>query len=223
MARIIATIPSSGRITYYISFGIVAKFFPAWKVRQELADTKRASVRERDIPSHVVYHVIAVALSSRSSFRELLRCRLEGLQWLLDPSATVKVVRNAGISKARNGLGPEPLRRLYATHVAPIGEKRAKGVWRRQKQFIGLVGSALDGSDTEESEKALGKSRASRGPSEFPRISFLAWLENRSHVPWAAYMSQHPFDGITLSRQEAPSLGKGMLCPADRFFLSYDL
>ncbi|MFZ5796630.1 MAG: transposase domain-containing protein, partial [Pseudomonadota bacterium] len=87
MARTVATLPAGSRITDYISLGVIAKFFPVDKVRQVLTDTKRASLRERDLPAHVVvYYVIALALYMRSSYREVLRCLLEGVQWLLDPS-----------------------------------------------------------------------------------------------------------------------------------------
>jgi hypothetical protein len=86
MARTIATLPAGSRITDYISLGVIARYFPLEKVRGVLARTGRASVRERDLPAHVVvYYVIALALYMRSSYREVLRCLLEGVQWLLDP------------------------------------------------------------------------------------------------------------------------------------------
>ena len=60
------------------------------------------------MPAHVVvYYVIALALYMQSSYREVLRCLLEGVQWLLDPSATVKVAGKSGISQARTRLGWE--------------------------------------------------------------------------------------------------------------------
>jgi hypothetical protein len=77
----------------------------------------------------VVYYVIALALYMRSSYREVLRCLLEGVQWLLDPSAQVKVAGKSGISQARSRLGAEPLKKLYAAVVAPMAEKRTKGAW----------------------------------------------------------------------------------------------
>ena len=99
MARTVASLPAGSRITDYISLGVVAKFFPREKVDAVLERTGRASVRERDLPAHlVVYYVIALALYMRSSYREVLRCLLEGVQWLLDPSASVKV---AGKSESR--------------------------------------------------------------------------------------------------------------------------
>ena len=106
MARTLAELPAGSRITDYISLGVIAKFFPVEKIHDVLEQTNRASVRERDLPAHVVvYYVIALALYMRSSYREVLRCLLEGVQWLLDPSAKVKVAGKSGISQARRRLG----------------------------------------------------------------------------------------------------------------------
>src|ERR1700680_4350784 len=90
MARTLAALPAGSRITDYISLGGVATFFPVEKKHERLHQTRHASVRERDLPAHVVvYYVIALALYMRSSYREVLRCLLEGVQWFVDPSVTV--------------------------------------------------------------------------------------------------------------------------------------
>jgi Insertion element 4 transposase N-terminal/Transposase DDE domain len=224
MARTVASLPAGSRITDYISLGVIAKFLPADKVREVLKQTGLASVRERDLPAHVVvYYVVALALYMRSSYREVLRCLLEGVQWLLDPSATVKVVGKSGISQARSRLGPEPLKKLYQAIVAPIAEERTKGAWYREWRLISLDGSTLDTADTAENEQAFGRPGASRGSSAFPKIRFVALLENGTHVLWAARMSKYATDEITLARDVVPALSKGMLCLADRFFPSYKL
>ena len=83
MARTVAELPKGARITDYISLGVISKTFPLGKVREILAETGRESERRRDLPAHVVvYYVIALALYMQSSYREVLRCLLEGLQWL---------------------------------------------------------------------------------------------------------------------------------------------
>ena len=185
MARTVASLPAGSRITDYISLGVISKFFPLERVREVLIETKRASVRERDLPAHVVvYYVIALALYMRSSYREVLRCLLEGVQWLLDPSVAVKVAGKSGISQARSRLGPAPLKRLYEALVAPIAERRTKGAWYRQWRLISLDGSTLDVADTEENESAFGRPGASRGASAFPKIRFVALLESGTHVLW---------------------------------------
>lgn len=220
MARTLASLPTGSRITDYISLGVIVKFFPIDKVRGVLQQTGRSSIRQRDLPAHVVvYYVIALALYMRSSYREVLRCLLEGVQWLLDPSVAVKVAGKSGISQARSRLGPDPLRRLYTTLVVPIAERRTKSAWYREWRLVSLDGSTLDTADTVENEKAFGRP----GASAFPKLRFVALLENGTHVLWAARMSRYATDEITLAQDVVPALRQGMLCLADRFFPSYKL
>jgi hypothetical protein len=224
MARTLAELPAGSRITDYISLGVIAKYFPVEKIREVLQQTHRASIRERDLPAHVVvYYVIALALYMRSSYREVLRCLLEGVQWLLDPSTKVKVVGKSGISQARSRLGAEPLKKLYAAVVAPIAEKRTKGAWYRQWRLVSLDGSTLDVADTAENDQTFGRPGSSRGSSAFPKIRFVALLENGTHVLWGAHMDRYATDELTLAERVIPLLSKGMLCMADRFFPSYKL
>jgi hypothetical protein len=224
MARTLAELPAGSRITDYISLGVIAKFFPLEKIHDVLEQTNRASVRERDLPAHVVvYYVIALALYMRSSYREVLRCLLEGVQWLLDPSAQVKVAGKSGISQARSRLGAEPVKKLYDAVVAPIAGKPTKGAWYRQWRLVSLDGSTLDVADTVENDKAFGRPGASRGSSAFPKIRFVGLLENGTHVLWGAHMDQYATDELTLAEKVIPLLSKGMLCMADRFFPSYQL
>jgi thymidylate kinase len=224
MARTVAALPAGSRLTDYISLGVIAKFFPIEKVRGVLEKTGRASVRERDLPAHVVvYYVIALALYMRSSYREVLRCLLEGVQWLLDPSSPVKVAGKSGISQARTRLGAEPLKKLYEAVVTPLAERHTKGAWSRDWRLVTLDGSTLDVADTAENEKAYGRPGASRGASAFPKIRFVGLLENGTHVLWSARMADYATDEMTLAQEVVPALEKGMLCLADRFFPSYQL
>ena len=224
MARTVGTLPAGSRISDYISLGVITKFFPLEKVREVLRDTQRASRRERDLPAHVVvYYAIALALYMRSSYREVLRCLLEGVQWLLDPSAPLKVAGKSGISQARSRLGSEPLKKLYETVVTPIAEKRTQGAWYRQWRLVSLDGSTLDVADTAENHRAFGRPGARRGAAAYPKIRFVGLLENGTHVLWAAQVDRYATDEITLAQAVVPALRKGMLCVADRFFPSYQL
>lgn len=224
MARTVASLPPGSRITDYISLGVVAKFFPREKVDAVLERTGRTSVRERDLPAHVVvYYVIALALYMRSSYREVLRCLLEGVQWLLDPSASIKVAGKSGISQARSRLGSEPVKALYEAVVTPIAQAQTKGAWFRQWRLMSLDGSTLDVADTFDNNQSFGRPGASRGSSAYPKIRFVALLENGTHVLWAARMDKYSTDELTLAEDVVPALQKGMLCLADRFFPSYKL
>jgi hypothetical protein len=224
MARTLATLPAGSRITDYISLGVIAKYFPADKVHAVLKGTKRSSVRQRDLPAHVVvYYVIALALYMRSSYREVLRCLLEGVQWLMDPSAQVKVAGKSGISQARSRLGAAPLKALYDSVVRPLATAETRGAWYREWRLVSLDGSTLDVADTAENEKEFGRPGASRGASAYPKIRFVGLLENGTHVLFAAGMSDYATDELKLAEEVVPALRKGMLCLADRFFPSYKL
>src|ERR1700680_4043381 len=145
MARTVAALPAGSRITDYISLGVIARFFPIEKIREVLEQTNRASVRERDLPAHVViYYVIALALYMRSSYREVLRCLLEGVQWLLGPGAVAKVAGKSGISQARTRLGWKVLKQLHDETVQPIAVKTSKGAWYHRWRLVSLDGSTLD-------------------------------------------------------------------------------
>src|ERR1700692_1256717 len=163
MARTLASLPAGIRITDYVSLGVVAKTFPLDKIRGALVATGKTSVRERDLPAHVViYYVIALALYMQSSYREVLRCLLEGVQWLLEPSAGIKVAGNSGISQARTRLGWEPLRQLHDELVKPIAVKATKGAWYREWRLVSLDGSTLDIADDGGSSEYFGRPRARR-------------------------------------------------------------
>ena len=128
MARIPAGLPAGIRLSDHISLGVIARTFPLDRVREVLAETGRASERERDLPAHVmVYYAIALALYTTSGTREVLRCLLEGLRWLWGAEA-VRVAGKSGISQA----GPHPLGRGPAAPAvraagAPGGDARHQG------------------------------------------------------------------------------------------------
>ena len=80
MARTTAELPQGTRITDYISLGVITRTVPLAKVHGALTATGRGSIRQRDLPAPVVvYYVIALALYMQSSYREVLRCLLEGI------------------------------------------------------------------------------------------------------------------------------------------------
>src|SRR5258708_4225651 len=222
MARTVAALPAGSRITDYISLGVIAKFFPVERIREVLQQTHRDSIRERDLPAHVVvYYVIALALYMRSSYREVLRCLLEGVQWLLDPSAKLKVAGKSGISQARSRLGVEPVKKLYEAVVAPIAQPRTKGAWYRQWRLVSLDGSTLDVADTVENAQAFGRPGSKRGSSAYPKIRVLPLVENGTHGLRAARMDKYATGELTLAESVVPSLRPAMLCLADRLFFGY--
>ena len=224
MPRTVASLPPGSRITDYISLGVVAKTFPLEKIRASLAATGKESVRQRHLPAHVVvYYVIALALYMQSSYREVLRCLLEGIQWLAEPAAGINVAGNSGISQARTRLGWEPVRQLHDEVVRPVAVAATKGAWYRAWRLISIDGSTLDVADEKGNNEAFGRPGASRGESAYPKIRFVSLVENGTHVLFGSRMADYATSELALAKTVLPSLGKGMLCLADRGFFGFEM
>lgn len=224
MARTIAELPSGTRITDYISLGVLNKAFPVSMIEAVLSETGTGSIRQRDLPAHVVvYYVIALALYMQSSYCEVLRCLHEGMQWLLGPGAVVKVAGKSGISQARTRLGWKPIQRLHDEVVKPIAVDSTKGAWYRNWRLVSLDGSTLDIADQKENQEAFARPSASRGSSAFPQLRFVSLVENGTHVLFGTRMGGLETGEITLAKQVLLSVRKGMLCLADRNFFGFEL
>ena len=224
MARTVAELPPGARITDYISLGVITKTFPDSAIGTVLARTGKASIRQRDLPAQVViYYVIALALYMQSSYREVLRCLLEGVQWLRDPSAGVRVAGKSGISQARTRLGWEPLQQLHDELVKPIAVRVTRGAWYRTWRLVSLDGSTFDVADEKANEEAFSRPGASRGTSAYPQIRFVSLVENGTHVLFGSQMDSYRTGEITLAKAVLPRLAKGMLCLADRNFFGFEL
>jgi Insertion element 4 transposase N-terminal/Transposase DDE domain len=224
MARTLAELPKGSRITDYVSLGVLAKTFPVEKVKSVLVSTGKASIRQRDLPAHVVvYYVIALALYMQSSYREVLRCLLEGVQWLLNPAVMVKVTGKSGISQARTRLGVEPIQQLHDEVVGPIATEETKGAWYRSWRLVSLDGSTMDVADEGVNEKAFGRPTASRGKSAFPQLRFVSLVENGTHVLFGTQVGDYGTGEVALAKGTLGHLKAGMLCLADRLFFGFDL
>lgn len=223
MAGVPAGLPAGVRLSDHLGLGVIARAIPPARVQQVLAETGKASERERDLPAPVmVYHAIALALYMGSSTREVLRCLLEGLRWLWGADA-VRVAGKSGISQARSRLGEAPLRRLYEALVQPIATPASKGAWYRGWRLASLDGSCLDVADTEENRAEFGMPGASRGGSAFPQLRLVALVENGTHVLFGASLGRYAEGETTLAQAVLGALRPGMLCLADRSFFGYVL
>jgi hypothetical protein len=223
MAGSPAGLPAGVRLSDQISLGVIARAIPPARVHQVLAETGKASERERDLPAPVmVYYAIALALYMGSSTREVLRCLLEGLRWLWGAEA-VKVAGKSGISQARSRLGEAPMQRLYEELVQPMATSATKGAWYRGWRLASLDGSCLDVADTEENRAEFGVPGASRGESAFPQLRLVALVENGTHVLFGARLGRTAEGEATLAQAVLGALRPGMLCLADRYFFGYAL
>jgi len=224
MARTIAELPKGSRITDHISLGVITKTFPLGKIKEILEKTGKLSQRERDLPAHVVvYYIIALALYMQSSYREVLRCLLEGIQWLKSPETKVNITGKSGISQARTRVGFLPLKQLHDEVIRPIGSRRTRGAWYRDWRLVSMDGSTLDVADTESNRNAFGKPGASRGQAAYPQIRFVSLVENGTHVLFGTQMDRYGTGEVPLAEAAIEYLEQGFLCLADRLFYGFGL
>jgi len=224
MARTLAGLPAGTRVTDYISLGAVAGRVPMERVHEVLKQEGRQSQRQRQLPAHVmVYYVIALALYMEVSYGEVLRCLLEGLEWIGLPVQRIRRTGASGISQARSRLGAAPLKRLYDELVEPIAVEQTRGAWYRGWRLISLDGSTLDVADEKVNEEAFGRPGSARGASGYPQLRFAALVECGTHVLFGALEGPYGTSEIELARSVLQRLRPGMLCLADRNFYSFAL
>ena len=224
MARTMAELPKGSRITDYISIGVISKTFPVAKVNTILERTGKLSQRQRELPAQVViYYVLALSLFMQVSYREVLRCLLEGIEWLKMPGTPIKITGKSGISQARTRLGSNPVKELHDEVVQPIAGKDTQGAWYRKWHLVSLDGSTMETADNRENEAAFGRPGASRGQSGYPQIRFVSLVENGTHVLFGTQLADYHTAEATLAHEVIPHLRAGMLCLADRYFFGFEL
>lgn len=227
MARTAAELGGGPRLSDYVSLGVLTSRFPIDTVHQILAETGRASQRERDLPAHVmVYYAIALALYPDVSTREVMRCLTEGARWLGESSRSLEPAGRSGISQARTRLGSAPLEALYRTAVVPVATAETPGAWYRRWRIMSLDGTTLDVADTEENARAFGRPKSSRGVNQtgaFPQLRLLGLVETGTHVICGARLGSYGTSEVALASELLSELSPEMLCLADRGFLGFDL
>jgi len=216
-------LPDGTRILDAIGVGVLSKTYSLSKIKEVLRTTKKASIRERRMPAHVVvYYVMALALCSRMASQEVLCWLLEGIRWLLQ-GGEYETTSKSGIVQARQRLGWEPLQQLYEEVVHPIAEKQTRGAWYRGWRLVAIDGSTMSVADTAENEQAWGRAGNQREKAAYPCLRFVSLVETGTHVLFATALGGYHDSEITLAEALMGQLRAGMLCLADRQFLGYKL
>ena len=217
MARTRKALPARVDVAHLISAGVLASVCPRSLIEQVLADTGKASQRERLLPAPaVVYYVMALALWREAPLEEVLRVVCEGLQWLGGEAAAVQASKSA-ISQARTRLGPQVMRQLAERVLRPLAVPGAPGAWYRGLRVMALDGSCMDVADEAANAEYFGYPGASRGQTAFPQARLLGLVECGTHVVVAAEVAPYARSEQAMAAQLLPAkLQPDMLVLADR-------
>ena len=225
MARTRKTLPATVDVAHLISAGVLASVCPRALIEQVLADTGRASQRERLLPAPaVVYYVMALSLWREAPLEEVLRVVCEGLQWLGAGEAGAVQASKSAISQARTRLGPDVMRQLAERVLRPLAAIGAPGAWYRGLRVMALDGSCMEVADEKANAEFFGYPGASRGHSAFPQVRVLGLVECGTHVVTAAEVAPYGHSEQAMAARLLPAkLEPGMLVLADRNFFGFKL
>ncbi|MFK0114240.1 IS4 family transposase [Streptomyces sp. NPDC091217] len=205
--------------------GLLTWVYPSGLVDRAVAACGRAEQRRRLLPARLmVYFVLGLALFSPAPYLDVMRHLVEGLrgQGLL---GDWRIPAKSSLFRARQRLGPEPLRVLFTTTAKPMGTESTPGAFWRGLRLLAVDGTCWDVADSPANEAAFGRPGNSRGhdKSSFPQVRMACLIEVGTHLVLDAELAGCRTGEVTLVSRLPRSCGPGQLVLADREFLGVAL
>ncbi len=222
MPRRPAVLPNGMRLSDKLSYVQFVTTYPEHTVKAALAAAGRNTMREREMPNHlVVYFVMMLALFRDASAREVLRIVCESVRWLQGFS-DLKIMAKSGISQAKSRVGWEPFARLFESVARPIAENNSKGSFFKGRRVVALDGSLFSVPDTKDND-VFGRPSNQHGDGGYPQARLVSLVECGTHAIFAANVGGFCHSEQALARPLLAKLDNTMICLADRYFFKYGL
>jgi hypothetical protein len=194
-------VAAGGRLTDWISLGVLASSVPRDAVDEAVAAAGRVAKRsDGKLPPHViVYFAMALALFADEDYEEVAARLTETLaSWgCWDQSWATPT--SGGITQARKRLGPEPLELLFDQVAVPVAGVLTRGAFVRQWRVMAIDGFELDVPDTPANAAAFGYPAGVREHPAFAKVRVVTTGECGSHAKVAAQVG--PVGGKGSSEQ----------------------
>ena len=191
---------------------------PDW-IEQALAATGTATIRTRRLPAEsVIWLVLGMALMRGRRIEEAVTKFAIAL-----PVASGKTIAGSSISQARQRVGSEPLKWLFAKTGEVWAAEGANDHRWRGLAIYGVDGTSLRVPDTPENRAEFGGqwSGEVKGDSGYPMVRVLALMALRTHVLAGAVVGGY---GKTseqgMARDLLPQVPDDSLTILDRNFLT---
>ena len=222
-------VTAGGRLADWVSLGVLAAFVPRDAVDDAVAAAgKQARRSDGKLPPHVmVYLVMALALFAEDDYEEVAARLTETLTaWgCWDDSWSVPT--SGGLTQARQRLGYEPLKALFAEVAAPVAEELTAGAFLGPWRLMAIDGFEWDAPDTKENAAAFGFAGTGAddaGRPAFPKVRVVTVSECASHAVADAAMGGVAGKGAgeqSLARKLYRRLEEDWLLIADRNFFNW--
>ena len=222
-------VASGGRLTDWISLGVLASSVPRDAVDEAVAAAGKGAKRsDGKLPPHVmVYLVMALALFADDDYEEVAARLTETLTaWgCWDDSWSVPT--SGGITQARQRLGYEPVKELFAEVAVPVAEELTAGAFLGPWRLMAIDGFEWDAPDTKENAAAFGFAGAGADDADrpaFPKVRVVTVSECASHAVADVAMGAIAGKGAgeqSLARELYRRLEEEWLLIADRNFFNW--
>jgi hypothetical protein len=215
-----------GRLTDWISMGVLASSVPRDVVDEAIVVTGRQAKRsDGRLPPHVmVYFAMAMALFAEEDYEEVAARLTETLaEWGCWDSGWA-VPTSGGITQARQRLGYEPVKHLFAEVAVPVAEELTRGAWLGSWRLMAIDGFEWDGPATDANVAEFGYAGSEVDTSAFPKVRVVTVSECVSHAVVDAEMGGISGKGSgeqTLARRLYRRLAEDWLLIADRNFYNW--
>jgi hypothetical protein len=221
-----AQVVAGGRLTDHISLGVLACVVGRDAVDAAVAAAgKQAKRSDSRLPPHVmVYFAMAMALFADDDYEEVAVRLTETLSWWGCWDSQWETPTSGGITQARQRLGYEPVRDLFAEVAVPVAGELTRGAFLAGWRLMAIDGFEWDAPATKENAAAFGHAGGAADPSAFPKVRVVSVSECASHAVVDAEMGPVAGQGAgeqSLARKLYRRMEAGWLLIADRNFFNW--
>jgi hypothetical protein len=214
---------AEGRLSDWISLGVLASWVPRDAVDEAVEATGKGAKRKGGkLPPHVmVYFAMALALLAGEDYEETWVRLSETLaEWGCWDSSQGTVTAG-GLTQARQRLGHEPMREVFAQVARPVAAEDTPGAFLGPWRKMSMDGLEWDIPDTKPNAAAFGYPGTGKddAPAAFPKARAVTVGECASRAPALAAIGPCVSKGSgeqSLARQLYPQLREDWLLIADR-------
>jgi hypothetical protein len=220
-----AGVAAGARWADQISLGVLASSVPRDVIDDVVVACGRQAKRsDGKLPPHVmVYFAMAMALFAEGDYEEVAARLAGGLGSWGCWDARWGAPTSGGLTRARERLGYEPLRDIFAQVAVPVADPLTRGSFAGAWRLMAIDGFEWDAPDTPGNAAAFGYPGGGKEPA-FPKVRVVTISECGSHAVVDAEIG-----GIAGKGSGEPSLARrlyGRLEPdwlliADRNFYNW--
>jgi hypothetical protein len=221
-----AGVAEGGRWTDQVSLGVLASAVPRDVIDEAVASAGRQAKRsDGKLPPHVmVYFAMAMALFADEDYEEVA-ARLAGtLEVWQCWDARWGVPTSGGVTRARERLGCEVLREVFARVAVPVADLLTRGAFLGPWRLMAIDGFEWDAPDTPGNAAAFGYPAGGRERPAFPKVRVVTVSECGSHAVVDAETGGVAGTGSgeqSLARRLYGRLAEDWLLIADRNFYGW--